>query len=227
MEQQLKERLVGGAALVVVAVIFLPIILDGHPPEEAARPQMIPAPDETKFVQPVVAEPSPEEVPEQEAMPVSEQYGLAPEEEIIADIESTHEAVPPPVETEWVPEPEEELGTLADADAATAPELALSPQTPSEPAAEHYGQNTAMVSWVVQAGSFLQRGNAEKLEEELRGKGYRAFVETYTESNGEEMHQVRIGPELQRSAAEQTLKKLRDENIRGIRNDMMIRKVEM
>ena len=55
--------------------------------------------------------------------------------------------------------------------------------------------------WAVQLGSFGNKENAEKLAADLRKSGYAAFL-SQLESNGNELHRVRIGPQKDRESAE-------------------------
>lgn len=62
--------------------------------------------------------------------------------------------------------------------------------------------------WVVQAGSFSQQENANDLRDELIGQGFNAFVES-SDTDGQTLYRVRIGPQSSRSQGESTLARLR------------------
>ena len=55
--------------------------------------------------------------------------------------------------------------------------------------------------WAVQLGSFSSKENAEKLAGSLRDQGYAAFL-SQLQSNGNDLHRVRIGPQKDRQSAE-------------------------
>ena len=55
--------------------------------------------------------------------------------------------------------------------------------------------------WAVQLGSFSNKDNAEKLAADLRKQGYAAFL-SQLETDGGQLHRVRIGPQKDRDSAE-------------------------
>lgn len=61
-------------------------------------------------------------------------------------------------------------------------------------------------AWTLQLGAFDQRDNAHRLRDELRGKGYKAYV-----LEGEKVTKVFVGPELTREAAEKLKRRLTSE----------------
>jgi DedD protein len=63
-------------------------------------------------------------------------------------------------------------------------------------------------NWVVQLGVFAKRANAERLAQELKGKGFHAQVSEVSLS-GRTLWRVRAGPVAERSAAELLNAKLR------------------
>lgn len=63
-------------------------------------------------------------------------------------------------------------------------------------------------AWALQLGSFSQQTNALVLRDQLRAKGYRAFVEKSAKS-GKTSFKVLIGPDLDRSKVEKIAKKLK------------------
>ncbi len=65
----------------------------------------------------------------------------------------------------------------------------------------------AMISWLIQVGSFSNRDNANGLVEKLKKAEFAAFVETTTEQ-GKDFFRVRVGPALDRQRAEQQRKEI-------------------
>ena len=55
-------------------------------------------------------------------------------------------------------------------------------------------------AWVIQLGSFKDKANALKLANQLRSKGYRAFIQNYSASTGQHTR-VFVGPESQQKSA--------------------------
>ena len=62
-------------------------------------------------------------------------------------------------------------------------------------------------AWALQLGSFSQQTNALVLRDQLRSKGYRAFVDK-TVNKSKTSYKVKIGPELDRQKLEKIASKL-------------------
>lgn len=65
-------------------------------------------------------------------------------------------------------------------------------------------------AWALQLGSFSQQTNALVLRDQLRAKGYKAFVDK-TRKLGLTSYKVKIGPDLDRSKLEKIAQKLQNE----------------
>jgi len=173
MESGLKQRLTGAAVLVILAVIFIPMLLDTAKEDKQemeganipAQPADMPAPPEEDFSSRVVPlEQPPVPAPAEEA----ESIEPAPIVENPAPSESTPAAKVPP-----------------------QPEVTNEDQT----------SRVGVTAWVVQLGSFSSEENAEALNQKLRQAGFKAFVEPLRQ-NGGTVYRVRVGPELKRSDAD-------------------------
>ncbi|MFP4160936.1 MAG: SPOR domain-containing protein [Ectothiorhodospira sp.] len=169
----MKQRLVGAAVLVALAVIFLPVLLDGAghrarleasggvppepffhrpaPPGEGARPEPVSSPSRSEQVETMA-----------EARSLSREEGRAPE---------------------------------TDAGSSGSPEPVAS-------------------GWVVQVGSFGRRENAQAEVERLRDAGLPAFMED-SDAEGRVLHRVKVGPEVDRRAAERLKSRLEREQDRS------------
>jgi DedD protein len=64
-----------------------------------------------------------------------------------------------------------------------------------------------LTSWMIQAGAFSSRENAEKLVEKLRDAGYDTHLET-AEVNSLTVFRVRVGPEIDRGNADRMADKI-------------------
>lgn len=201
MDRGLKERLVGAAVLVALAVIFIPMLLDDAPSpyEPITETNIPPRPiDDEQFssrivpmdpepearpadIEPLTVEPAePEQLAEQEPAMAPEQ----PEPETAAETPPADQPSEPVVEQT----PEPELPAPAESTPAPATETAAVP------------------AWVIQLGSFSKQENAETLEKKLREAGYPAFIEPL-QQDGKKSYRVRVGPEVMRTEAD----KLRDQ----------------
>ena len=147
MEEALKQRLVGASVLVVLAVIFLPLLLDGSGMAKPTAPLSLDLPeasaDNTVTItlkpqkvasKPTVVKPAPVSKPKPVQKPVAKP---APKPE-----------VKPKPEPKPVPKPQAKK--VSDAGGS---------------------------QWVVQLGSFGQRSNAQTLRDKLINLGYKSFVE--------------------------------------------------
>jgi len=65
-------------------------------------------------------------------------------------------------------------------------------------------------AWVVQLGSFSDKANADRLVKKLQAQGFKAYKKTTQTTKGP-LIRVLIGPELTRSQAQSTAKKLKDQ----------------
>ena len=182
MARTLKERIIGAAVLVLVAVLVVPVFLDGSPGdgEIVTKHQALPgqADHENKTV--VLERDRTEPVPSNGGSESSQQ---APEPRpVVVQTESSQEPV--------VTEPAE------------------SKPMPKEPTAE---KPTAMASstgmWAVQLGSFGDQENAERLAADLRKQGFAAFLSQLSTGSGQ-LHRVRIGPQKDRESAEAMAERL-------------------
>jgi DedD protein len=192
LNERLKQRLVGAVVLVSLAVIFIPMLLDGG--EEGGMPLFgsnIPDKPNYRF--------EPLDIPLEPVEPVSE------EEPVLVD--KPEPAEEKPVEKKAASEQTaetEELVTKSD-----KPHEAAVERDTSEPKSDAVG-------WMVQVGSFSSSENAFTLRNKLRSKGFTTFVERL-KANGNTVYRVRIGPELERAAAEAQLEKLqRQTEYKGI-----------
>jgi len=189
MHQRLKERLVGAAVLVVIAVIFIPMLLTGPTDSRAITKTNIPDRPTEKFnskLIPItnslksltdVAEKGSIDAPENEnaEIDVAEKTSNNSQDNFTEETESTTVAVvdKKPVRRKIVKD-----------------------------------KKVGLTAWVVQLGSFSSKVNADKLNLNLRKSGFPAFVEPQTKK-GKTSYRVRVGPEILRSDADALLKKIK------------------
>ena len=189
MDQMLKQRLIGAIVLISLAVIFIPMILEGPDDKLSPRTQDMPPPPtidyQTEVELPVPAEPAvPTEAP---AASVTEQEASA---------------IPEPTVTE--PEPAATQAEPVKA-AAGAPPAVVKPPPPETPPKTAPAPVLPGGGWIIQAGSFSQQPNARSLRDRLNKSGYQAFLQDVKSADGH-VYRVLIGPMKDRGAAD----KLRD-----------------
>jgi DedD protein len=216
---RLKQRLVGAAVLVALAVIFVPMLLSGPDPlDQLVMDDNIPERPADRNRREVIdldEEPPPRpETPETPA--------------IVDEYTAKSDAMPPPRLGAKVAEPAEggdgeqttptgEQGVETGTDARPS-EASAEPESAGEgEAATGSGDaDEGMRAWSVQVGSFRDRGNAMTLRDRLRGQDFAAYVERYR-SGEDQVYRVRVGPEPDRAAARALQEALRQEGgVRGM-----------
>lgn len=182
MDRALKERIIGATVLVVVAVLIVPVFLDGpgEEPETIKRPVTLPGQsDQPRKQQTIVLE-------RDRSRPVP---NAAPAEAPAEDTSQPDRPLPEPVPAP-VTEAQEPPVAEAPAGEESAPAAGKAAPTDSE---------TGL--WAVQLGSFSNRENAERLAADLRADGYAAFL-SQLDTGGDSLHRVRVGPQKDRDTAE-------------------------
>ena len=207
MEERFKERLVGATVLVLLAVVFVPMLLDVPREEREAPPEPIPERPRGGFTTKTITLGEPEtprldaEI-EREHRRHAQEAAAAPRDS--AGTPATASASATRDETSPAAAPQES--------AAAAQESAPAPQESAAAAQESAAEaaGTAPGGWAVQLGSFSVPKNALALRDRLRAKGYTAFIESGFTATGA-VSRVFVGPELDRGRAEASMAKLRRE----------------
>jgi DedD protein len=214
MDRALKERITGAVVLVVIAVLVVPVFLDGAPTDAEIVTQTVTLPGqeeqrrkqqtivlERDRDQPVPAGPRRDTPGVQSAAERSVDTAAAP---------AAAQASVPPAAAQPQPEPQ----APAEKDESSAPvkeeqqeatRVAHSGAGEAAPAAAKSESATGM--WAVQLGSFSNPDNAQRLASELRANGYAAFLSQLKTPDGS-LHRVRVGPQKDRDSAEAVAKRL-------------------
>ena len=190
MDQKLKQRLTGAIVLVALAVIFVPIILEGPDNEWTPRSHSIPeqpqmdyrASMELELPEPLVSEAEHSESVITEALSLQEE--TAPAHEPPAAEEKPAPAAQKPAEPVVTAPPPPKAAPAAPPPAKT--------EKPTEP---------ALKGWFVQVGSFGQEMNASGLRERLESAGYDTRLQQVAIGKGY-AYRVLVGPATSRAAAE-------------------------
>ena len=206
MDSQLKQRLIGAAVLVALAVIFLPMLLKGpdvKEPDAAQVPLSMPA--------------TPGQEYETRELPLTEPPGAAPAGGVLGMTPAEPEALPAPEAPTPTPAPAVASSVAAAAPAAVAtvakptpapvptPAMPVEPP-PAEPAAVAAGK------YVVNIGSFSNLANANALVAKLRAQKLPVMADKVALASGSAMR-VRVGPYADRATAEAA--RLRAEEVTG------------
>jgi DedD protein len=186
VNELLKQRLVGAVVLIALAVIFVPMLFETPDSGRKTLGNALPSQPEQETrdrIQPIELPPPPEPVPE--VVEVEESVDAAA-------VHVVEQIPPPPVVEHREPSPVEEV----PAEKSKLPEI----RQPDKAATDSV--KPSLTGWVVQVASVQNKDNALALKERLRGLGFDSFVEQAKTSKGL-LYRVRVGPELQRSNAEQ------------------------
>ncbi|OED13617.1 SPOR domain-containing protein [Burkholderia sp. A2] len=216
-KQRARRRLVGAIALVVAAVIVLPMVLDSHPkpvtddiaidiPNRPAHQAVAPRDDDVSDVQAGVAhdEPpasdtavaaAPAPAPKDAAKPVAK-----PEPTTTASVTPPKPAPKPaaaPAPKPAAPKPAP--ATVAN-DGAASPDSGDA-SSPASPAGARFA---------VQLGSFKDDATARSWATKLKSAGVPAYVEHRKQADGSTATLLRAGPFADRAAASAAIAKVRE-----------------
>ncbi len=226
MDSALKQRLIGAAVLVALAMIFLPMLLKGPDtaePDAARVPLDMPAAPDQEF--------ETRELPLTSPLPVTSHsgvLGMAPRPVAGDDpnaVATVDQSGQPAARTEYEPEPEPDQGpaTAQAVDAATGlaspavepapappPPAAAPPVVTAPPPALPVG--AAGGRYAINVGSFSNLDSARALADRLRASGLPLTSES-VDVAGKPAMRLRVGPYGDRTAAEAA--RLRVENVTG------------
>ena len=194
MDQNIKQRLVGIAVIFALAVIFLPMILDGTGADK--KTLVIDIPNQPvvtanpEFDQKIIElHASVEELPELEPRFIDESSG---DKQNI--IKREPEKQTKKVESEATPAPKKQPD--AKVEKSPKPKVATKPPIGGD-------------SWVLQIGSFKDKNKAMLQRNRLRKSNIAAvFIEKFS-NNNQASYRVRLGPFLNREQASVAQNKVR------------------
>ena len=175
MDQNIKNRLVGVIVIFALAVIFLPMILDGSGVRREQQEIVIPP-------QPLVT-----------ANPEFEQKIV----ELQAKVDTLPDLEPRHVDEKSAADTIQRSGT--DEGESSEPQVKQAAETKAESKTEAAPETkTGGDSWVLQVGSFQDRGKALAVRDKLRQSKIAAvFIEQF-KKDGTASYRVRLGPFLNR-----------------------------
>lgn len=212
MDRQLAERMVGAACLLAVLVLVVPAILDGNPESGSTitHPSIVPS-----------AATSSAPLGSQTADEVAGEAVNLRTHTIRLDGPGREPPVPTPRQVNLPPA----ASPAAEPESVTAPPDLREPATvkaatpaPDAVAADSRTPVVATGSgsgdWIVQLGSFSQRGNADRLASDLQSSGFSASVKGGGGTTGT-LFRVRAGPAEDRAAAEELAARLAAAGFKG------------
>ncbi|MDR6502056.1 DedD protein [Burkholderia ambifaria] len=211
-KQRARRRLVGAIALVVAAVIVLPMVLDSHPkpvtddiaidiPNRPAHQAVAPRDDDAPDVQAGVAhdEPPASDASDTAVAAAPAKPAAKPDTTTTASVTPPKPAPKPAAPAAKPAAPKPAPATVANADAASPDSGDAS--SPSSPAGARFA---------VQLGSFKDDATARSWATKLKSAGVPAYVEHRKQADGGTATLLRAGPFADRAAASAAIAKVRE-----------------
>lgn len=206
LRKRARRRLVGAIALVIAAIIILPLIFDEEP-EVSQQEIAIRLPSEAPM-----SEPAP-------SLQTYEEFVDDVTEEEIDEMNAHEQAEPLPFESaapsQMEAYPVEKLEKQNAIPVPTAKPQQNFAAVDANPTRTDRAQPSSIKTFVVQLGAFSDHSKAMQQQQNLVSRGINAYTETLM-TNNKEMMRVRVGPFTTRSAAEQELIKLRKLGLDGV-----------
>ena len=191
METTLKQRLIGAAVIIALAVIFVPMILDGSGREQSVALNMEVPPEPTFTFESDL--PDPKQLDELPAIDHADESG---NETAMATEKATKSE-----QTETNPSVVEKQTNVQT----------KTPTKTVEATETHIKTNPALSAWAVQVAAFGEKDKALALQEKLLASKLSAFTEQSGKA-GKTIYRVKVGPELQRENADKLRDKIEKEH---------------
>ncbi|AXF24062.1 sporulation protein [Burkholderia pyrrocinia] len=214
-KQRARRRLVGAIALVVGAVIVLPMVLDSHPkpvtddiaidiPNRPAHQAVAPRDDASDVQAGVAHDEPPASDATVAAVPApapkaADKPAAKPDTTTTASVTPPKPAPKPAAPAAKPAAPKPAPATVANADVASPDSGDAS--SPSSPAGARFA---------VQLGSFKDDATARSWATKLKSAGVPAYVEHRKQADGSTATLLRAGPFADRAAASAAIAKVRD-----------------
>ncbi|MDN3517758.1 SPOR domain-containing protein [Aquisalimonas lutea] len=192
MQQHHKQRLIGAVVVVALAVVFLPMLLQGPVDRSTTDMSMDIPPRPEAGSGDSAGQDARRPADTLEAVPL-------PEDTDTGDTGTTGAQDAPP------PEPSVQA---AEPGGGEAGETAEAGPAPAEGEGDTEPRGDEDAAWAVQVGSFSQRDNALGLRDRLRDQEFSAYVDRVERDGEPPLYRLRVGPVIQREDAEALLQRL-------------------
>lgn len=197
MTAKFKHRLLGTSILVLAGIIFLPDLLDGE--KQVVKDDFKVIPDRPEFqgvqdIKPFDDAEFAARAQQASDVPLSEETAL--------------DELPAAQNTDRLPSQQYAQVTVDSAAQARPETTTTATSTPPANSTPTATVGLGQAAWVVRVGSFSNPQNANALVAKLRQAGFATFTRSITNSAGQPLTSVFVGPELRRERLEQGLPKL-------------------
>lgn len=214
LKKRARRRLVGAIALVLLAVVFLPMVLDKEPkPVGQDIAIRIPSQEDTSFhPAPLAAPQTPPAVPVAPPAVVENKPAAAD----AAQASSAVAPIEPKLANAPTDKPAKEHADMNADTSVAAPHqkpaaLAVEKVKPA-PVAKHESASKSE-GYVILLGAFANMDNAKQRQAQLNSLGIRFYTEKIKASGGDKLR-VRAGPYATRDEAEKVLGRLKTQGIK-------------
>lgn len=198
MDQSLKNRLVGGGVLLLLAVIVLPWLFDGANEQALLSATRMPAPPEVPAANELLAE---------DTAPLAEAEGAIARDHVPAEPES---AVVAPVAVAPAPAV---VAPVTSAPVPAAPPAAVPAPSPADPRLAALAE-----AWDVQLVAVSSPEGAARVRDQLTRAGYKARI-----LSAGNLHKVLVGPELRKADAQALRERIAADKRIGLPPGMLVR----
>ena len=207
LKKRARRRLVGAAALALLAIIVLPMIMDPEV-EPAGDDIQVRIPSQegggtaTRAIEPPVSTP---------VEPIERAEVVSREPPVVAPspVEAPPEVAPQPPEPEAVasvppPKPADEASRVKEI-------LAGKAEASASAAAKAASASADAPAYVVQVGAFSNANNADAMSKKIREQGFDAYTRKIGSTT-----RVRVGPYPDRKSAESAAARLERQGFKGV-----------
>jgi DedD protein len=225
VERALKERLIGAAVLVAVAIILIPEMLSGPGMSGQGTPNQPDPAVKTPATIKQPAEPAPASVGSSSQLPsatetlpaIANSEASASDEADLKSYTIDLRKSDPQVQTlesapQEIPATAQKVDELATPTSTTAQAASSSsrssPSNIEQDSTKPLQATAASGSWAVQLASLATRASADQMVNEIKKDGFGAFVMPF-ESKGKTLYRVRLGPFRDRPSAESAQAKVK------------------
>jgi len=189
-EPNIKYRVTGAMVLIALAVIFLPLILDGHKKNQVLDSRIPDKPISGEIVLINIEDLQPDVVIETEKAELKNTENTSPE---VLENKTVSEVI--------ISKKKNTLQIQKEVVAQNTPQIKIEVVAQKTPEKRQNRPNFKSSAFVIQLGSFGNKANANKLVAKLKAAGYKAYLKE-AKTNGKIINRVLVGPDLKRQQAE-------------------------